>query len=665
MATVCAEKTTKRFVGGQFVSFGDREVINTMRDRNITERPITKAEFEELTRKFRSSMVRLKQRNKKLDAVFLIDSSSSVGRRNFMSEVKFVKKLLSDFPVSLNYTRVSVVQFSSQGRIHRHIDQISMPKRDNDKCMLINHEILKLRFIGGGTFTYGALREAHGSSFESFLTLHEPQLRQSAVPPHFWPSLCNKLHNQIFDAGDSLSLLLLDYGEEGRQDDDPVWTVVVSKEGGIEENDGDAIFLVDHAWTFRMDSAKKQLEQMPRLLTRMCVIMGVDQENETQEECVKKVMRKVWRYNSMYSVNATGISIENQMPIWYIMDELGSGIQHSDSPNFRIVPFLHLPDQVTYSVLFPVADCEEDEIVTRDFVEQYSADDEKRRNALLLPWKSTSFLEEEYIQVEPAKDYFLGGRVREESLPDGEIEGPEIDANRPLKVYADYSFVQKYLTDEAFEIVDSPEEADVLWLSSHFKDYKEFSKQNPNKFINQFPYENVLTVKDLLSIVCRRMASQHSNEDTLETYPKWLPTTYNLNTELIQFVSYFQRRQAKSLDNHWICKPWNLARGLDMHITSDIGHIMRLPATGPKIAQKYIENPVLFHRTDLEGAHVKFDVRYVILLKSTNPLCAYIYLVVEIRIVFTCPLAIWHPVDFQQFWLDFIPIPAEDNISCI
>lgn len=35
-----------------------------------------------------------------------------------------------------------------------------MPKRDNDKCMLINHEILKLRFIGGGTFTYGALREA-------------------------------------------------------------------------------------------------------------------------------------------------------------------------------------------------------------------------------------------------------------------------------------------------------------------------------------------------------------------------------------------------------------------------------------------------------------------------------------------------------------------------
>ncbi|XP_055678285.1 tubulin--tyrosine ligase-like protein 12 [Lutzomyia longipalpis] len=464
-----------------------------------------------------------------------------------------------------------------------------------------------------------------GSNYEDFLNLHEPQLRQSGVPQYFWPSLCNKLHNQIFDAGDSLSLLLLDYGDEGRQENDPVWTVVVSREGGIAANDGNSIFLVDHAWTFRMDNAKKQLEEVPRLLSRMCVIMGVDEDNESSEECVRKIMRKLWRYNSMYSVNATGISIENQMPIWYVMDELGSGIQHSDTPNFRIVPFLHITEQVTYGILFPVADCEEDEIVTRDFVEQYRADNEMRRNALLLPWKHTDFLGEDYVQKEPEKDYFLAGRVREESLPEASTENPEVDANQPLKVYADYSFVNKYLTDEAFEIVDSPDKADVLWLSSHFKDYAEFSRQNPNKFINQFPYENVLTVKDLLSIVCRRVSSQHSYAQTLETFPKWLPTTYNLNTELIQFASYFQHREARQLNNHWICKPWNLARGLDMHITNDIGHIMRLPATGPKIAQKYVENPVLFQRADLEGAQVKFDVRYVILVKSVHPLSAFVH----------------------------------------
>lgn len=101
--------------------------------------------------------------------------------------------------------------------------------------------------------------------------------------------------------------------------------------------------------------------------------------------------------------------------------------------------------------------------------------------------------------------------------------------------------------------------------------------------------------------------------ETLETSPEWLPTTYNLKTELLQFVSYFQNREAKGLDNHWIIKPWNLARSLDMTITSNLKEIMKLSQTGPKIAQKYVENPVLFDRLDC--GRVKFDVRYVILLK--------------------------------------------------
>lgn len=42
----------------------------------------------------------------------------------------------------------------------RHIDQISEAKKENDKCMLINYDIPKIRFVGGGTFTYGAFKEA-------------------------------------------------------------------------------------------------------------------------------------------------------------------------------------------------------------------------------------------------------------------------------------------------------------------------------------------------------------------------------------------------------------------------------------------------------------------------------------------------------------------------
>ena len=79
--------------------------------------------------------------------------------------------------------------------------------------------------------------------------------------------------------------------------------------------------------------------------------------------------------------------------------------------------------------------------------------------------------------------------------------------------------------------------------------YRELSVNSPSKRINQFPFENVLTIKDLLCVVCRRMAgtvvdNESSDESRqLQTLPKWLPTTFNLKTELPQFVSYYQQRE--------------------------------------------------------------------------------------------------------------------------
>lgn len=240
-----------------------------------------------------------------------------------------------------------------------------------------------------------------------------------------------------------------------------------------------------------------------------------------------------------------------------------------------------------------------------------------------MPWKYTDFSGEDFTQEEPPSKYFTEGHILE-TLPDSSACKPVIDTNRPLRVYSEYEVLTAALTDPAFEIVEDQASADIIWLTSHFKNFQELSQQSPNKFVNQFPYEYVLTIKDLLSIICRRNTEQHHNADDLSTSPKWLPTTYNLRYELIKFISYFQNRKNKSLDNHWIIKPWNLARGLDTYITNDITQIMRLPLTGPKIAQKYLENPVLFEREEL-GGKVKFDIRYVILLKSVEPLEAYVY----------------------------------------
>lgn len=458
--------------------------------------------------------------------------------------------------------------------------------------------------------------------YEQFIQLHRPQLLTSVVPEHFWPVLYEKLKNQIFDSGNAFSLLLVDYDGEIRRDEDFAWTLMVTKEDGIKMNDPNEIYLIDHAWTFRITEARKNLQEIPSLRTRLSNLMGIDNDIDGLED---EILRKIWRYSNMYSINADSIEIENQMPIWYVMDELGSGINHSDTPNFRVIPFFYIPDQLTYSLLFPIVDTDDSEYVTRNFVERIKQDS-REKDALLLPWKYSNFTAEDFTQTEPNAAYFLEGHI-EESLPNPDAPYPVIDANRPLRVFSQYELINKFLTDDAFEIVTDETEADILWYVQHFKGFKEFSETAPNKFVNQFPFENVLTIKDLLSIVCRRgvnVNSSESSSSSLVTSPKWLPTTFNLKTELVKFVAYYQKRAEQGLDNHWIVKPWNLARGLDTHITNDIGYLMRLPETGPKIAQKYIERPILFDRPEVNGK-VKFDIRYVILLKGTDPLDAYIY----------------------------------------
>ncbi|XP_075223337.1 tubulin--tyrosine ligase-like protein 12 [Lycorma delicatula] len=474
--------------------------------------------------------------------------------------------------------------------------------------------------------------------YTAFLQLHKPQLVLSAVPERFWKILYKKLNEHIFDANEAFALMKMESEEEEdevknisnyeNQDEDtyknysPTLKVFVSCENGVLKNDENNIYLIDHAWTYTPKEAKQHLLKVPGLLDRMCNLMGIDQSGNEVDE----VYNEMWKYNQTYSISS-GKNVEDRLPVWYIMDEFGSAIQHCDDPNFRVVPFAFASEGITYSIMFPVKDVFKDEEVTRDYVEGFS--DPLMRKSLLLPWFPADFRHISFIPPEPLEAYFTSGHLNE-TLPGLTILSKKFafQDKSILKVYSDYEFINNYLTDKRFQIVNDEKEADILWYTSHFTDFNELSITHPEKYINQFPYEFVITVKDLLAIICRRSCKDEEKYDneTLEILPSWLPETFNLNTELPQFISYFQWRKDKQLDNHWICKPWNLARGLDTYITNNVNFIIRLPNSGPKIAQKYIHNPILFYREDVEGSGlVKFDIRYVLLLKSVKPLEAYTY----------------------------------------
>lgn len=96
---------------------------------------------------------------KQIDLIFLVDASSSVGEDNFLSELRFVRKLLSDLTVSKENTRVAVVTFGSQDSVVLHIDGITNDD-ETDKCTLLNDILPNINYTGGGTYTLGAFHAA-------------------------------------------------------------------------------------------------------------------------------------------------------------------------------------------------------------------------------------------------------------------------------------------------------------------------------------------------------------------------------------------------------------------------------------------------------------------------------------------------------------------------
>lgn len=88
--------------------------IQTLTEDNVLA---MESHIKELSAIMKDTIHRIRQQFKKIDIVFLIDSSSSVGKSNFISELRFVVKFLSDFNVSFNYTRVGIVTFSSEDQI--------------------------------------------------------------------------------------------------------------------------------------------------------------------------------------------------------------------------------------------------------------------------------------------------------------------------------------------------------------------------------------------------------------------------------------------------------------------------------------------------------------------------------------------------------------------
>ncbi|XP_058001912.1 uncharacterized protein LOC110640426 isoform X2 [Hevea brasiliensis] len=325
------------------------------------------------------------------------------------------------------------------------------------------------------------------------------------------------------------------------------------------------------------------------------------------EPLADRVVNAMWLYIMTYRL-ADEEKID-ETSVWYVMDELGSALWHSDEPNFRVAPFLFMPEgklesAVSYSILWPIRNVHNGDECTRDFL--YGIGEDKQRSARLTAYFHTpqSYFIQEYekfyqkLQIKnltplPVKS----SSTRHLCCSDG----------RPLHVYTDIPQVEEFLTRPEF-VITEPKDADIIWTSMQVDDeMKKATGITDQQYVNQFPFEACLVMKHHLADTVQKAYGS----------PEWLQPTYNLETHLSPFIGDYSIRKRDGMNNLWILKPWNMARTIDTTVIDNLSAIIRLMETGPKICQKYIEHPALF-----QGK--KFDLRYIVLVRSMKPLEIFI-----------------------------------------
>ena len=84
-------------------------------------------------------------------------------------------------------------------------------------------------------------------------------------------------------------------------------------------DDPNAIFLIDHAWTYRIKDARSNLKEIPQLYERMAALMNV--ESETKENGIEVILQRMWKYNQTYTMTSSQIDPQNDCeeafePFW-------------------------------------------------------------------------------------------------------------------------------------------------------------------------------------------------------------------------------------------------------------------------------------------------------------------------------------------------------------
>ena len=452
-------------------------------------------------------------------------------------------------------------------------------------------------------------------------------------------------------------------------------------------DDTDDIFDMNEQVDLKEYNIMMDTELLKKLNTKIKYINGISiktilSRNDKYENLLQ-LKRENYVHKYMWAINRTYRLVSEEKydedAIYYLNDEFGTSINHSDVPNCCLFPIIFAKnnqfkeDMITYSLLWPKKNIKKGDEIFVDYLANISENEE--RSSRLTCWYKTpnsyfekKFLEKlknldgvkkenklqkfendinilinkdkqgEKITEEEIKsifnfDLFLNDKEKKFKIEDiyTKIRNSLSNYNtkkdsssdyfknnfnstdKKIKVCSDLSYVRDNLKFDNIELTNDPKEADIVWLNANIFDMLDyngiiFKNEGKYVFINQYPYESIITMKSLLSNLIQ---NNFGISDILGL-------SYDMRTELAEIIGNFYYNEEKGYENMWILKPINMSRSMDMLITDNLKEIIRAVETGPKICQKYFCNPFLMNNK-------KFDLRFIIAVKSLLPLELYFY----------------------------------------
>ena len=492
-----------------------------------------------------------------------------------------------------------------------------------------------------------------------FLGLHGPQLESLGFPSALYGRLEAKLSRETFDAGATFGVVEDEAGQRH--------VVCTASDGVAKEHD---VYLIDHAYSFRVETYRQELIAQPQLLARLAAIMGLGEEEEEEEEEEKgegeqeqdnddtnsaydeaalrwrkpdrkekpgvyeQVCEQIWRFAASYRLVDPRDTFKFKT-VWFVNDEFGSAFQHAAPGhcNFRVSPFIYLAGAgglrgaVAFSIAWPVARIEEGEECTRDYafgcpVEEDGEDAlQMQRACRLATWFEMPPSVLAQFQLAHARKHQLLDMLTEEAATSTNSSS---STSSPALLTLDEHFsrtlkhthpVIKVFTDngQIVRALTRPEFTHVATAAEADVLWIYHSPITPT-----FREEHGLA-KDVV-------LSQTEGDECLvfkhllpltaarcPGYQAWLPLTYDMEKEAAAFIHEYLHRQTHTHPPLFILKPWNLGRSLDSAVADSLPQALRLAETCPKVASEYVADIATVDNR-------KFDVRYRLMVRSWEPL---------------------------------------------